>query len=99
MKTTLRVDGKSVELNPFVEAFLGNICEAILRSLKGTQAARSAIFRIEGRKVELHVDSRRVDLHMGRGFAGVLVRDTLMGALAHLRGVRGGAQILLEMVP
>ncbi len=97
MKAVLRVDGKLVGLNPFVETFLGNVCEAILRSLKGTQDARSAVFQIEGKKVKLHVDDRPVDLHMDRGFAGVLVRDTLLGALAHLRGMRGWSQIILEV--
>jgi hypothetical protein len=97
MKALLHVDGQPVEMNPFVGTFLANVSHAILISLKGTQGARRALFRMEGKKLELHVDGRPVDLHLDKGFAGVVSRDTLLGALAHFRGLRGWREIRVEL--
>lgn len=99
MKATLQVDGKKVEMNPFVETYLSNICLAILRSLKDTQDAQRVVFQIKGKDLELKVDDRPVDLHTKKAFAKVIVRDTLLGVLAHLRGIRGWTEIQVELGP
>jgi hypothetical protein len=96
MKASLQVDGKQTPMKPFVESYLANICDAMLRSLKGTQDAGRAVFQIEGKKLELRLDDRLADLHMDKGFAAVIVRDTLLGVLAHLRGVRGWTEIRVQ---
>ena len=98
MKASLRVDGSSVETNPFVESYLANVCKAILDSLKGTEGANKALFKIEGKNVELVVNDNPVELGIDRGFAGVIVRDTILGVLSHLRGVRKWTQIEVEVV-
>jgi hypothetical protein len=86
-------------MNPFVETFLANVSRAILASLKGTEQARTAVFRIEGKKLELTADGRPVDLHIDRGFAEVVARDTLLGVLSHFRGTRGWKEIRVELAP
>jgi hypothetical protein len=98
MKSTLRVDDCDIELGPFVETYLANVCRAILDSLKGTAGAQRAEFRIEGKGLELLVNDQPVDLGMDKGFARVIVRDTVLGVLAHLRGTRGWTQIQVELV-
>lgn len=98
MKASLQVDGRAVKMKPFVETYLANVCRAILDSLKGTEAAKRAVFRIEGKDLELLVNGQPLDLHMDRGFAKIIVRDTVLGALAHFRGVRGWTTIQVELV-
>ena len=97
MKASLFVDGQPVEMNPFVETFLSNVSHAILVSLKGTENAQRAVFGIQGKTLDLTVNERPVDLHMDKGFAGVVARDTLLGALAHFRGLREWKEIRVEL--
>ncbi len=97
MGASLQVNGRAVEINPFLETYLANICRAILNSLKGTEGAQRALFRIRGKELELVVDDAPVDLHMRTAFAMVLVRDTLLGVLAHLRGLRGWKEIQVDL--
>ena len=96
MKASLLVDGESIALNPFVGNYLANVCKAILDSLKGTEGTKRAVFDIEGKTADLKADGVDVDLHASKGFAGVIVRDTLLGVLAHLRGVRKWNHIRIE---
>lgn len=96
MMASLHVNGRAVEINPFLETYLANVCLAILNSLKGTEGAQRALFRIRGKELELVVDDKPVDLHLRTAFAMVLVRDTLLGVLAHFRGVRGWKEIQVD---
>jgi len=99
MRASLNVNGQPLAMNPFVETFLTNISRAILASLKDTEGTDHAVFRIQGKKLELTANDRPVDLHMDRGFAEVVARDTLLGALSHFRGVRGWKEIRVELAP
>lgn len=97
MRAALRADGQPISMKPFVEAFLARVAQAILESLKGTQGATRAVFSIKGKRLELSVNETPLDLHIDRGFAEVIARDTIMGALSHLRGLRGKEEIQLEV--
>lgn len=97
MRASLYADGEQIPLNPFVETFLGNVAKAVITSLKGTEGATRAVFLIRGKGIEITINDRPLDLHIDRGFAGVVARDTLVGAMAHLRGLRGRQEIKLEV--
>jgi hypothetical protein len=97
MKATLQADGQVVVMKPFVEEFIARVAHAVIQSLKGTQGANKAVFLIRGKNLELQVNGQVLDLHIDRGFAEVIARDTIMGALSHLRGLRGKNEIRLEL--
>lgn len=97
MNASLQVDGRALDMKPFVETYLANVCHAILRSLKGTEGVQQASFRIQGKDLELLVNDQPLDLHMDKGFARVIVRDTLLGVLSHLRGTRKWSEILVRV--
>ncbi len=97
MKASLQADGQSVAMKPFVEEFMARVGIAVLQSLKGTQGATKAVFLMRGKNLELQVNGQALDLHIDRGFAEVIARDTIMGALSHLRGLRGKKEIRLEI--
>lgn len=98
MNAKLHVDGRKVNMKPFVETYLANVCEAILRSLKGTEGAQRVVFRIRGKDLELLVDDRPLDLHIDKGFAHVIVHDTLVGVMSHLRGTRRWNEIQVDLI-
>jgi hypothetical protein len=97
MRASLHADSEPIELKPFVEKFLANVAKAVIQSLKGTEGATKAVFTIKGKKMEIQIDGRPLDLHMDRGFAEVISRDTILGATSHLRGMRGHEEIRLEV--
>jgi hypothetical protein len=97
MNAWLRVDGQPKEMNPFVEAFVANVCRAMLTSLKGTESAHRALFKIDGKKLDLVINGMPLDLHLDKGFAMVVTRDTLLGMFAHFRGLRGWREIEVEV--
>jgi hypothetical protein len=97
MNASLKVDGKTVQMKPFVETYLANVCDAVLRSLKGTDGFQRAVFIIQAKRLQLLVDDQTLDLHMDKGFAGVIVRDTILGVLSHLRGTRSWTVIQVEL--
>jgi hypothetical protein len=98
MKATLQVDGNSVPMKPFVETYLANICDAVLRSLKDTEGTMHALFRLEPEDLKLLVDGQPLDLFIDKGFAYALVRDTLRGVLTHFQGIpREWSEIRVEL--
>lgn len=97
MRASLQADGEPIPLKPFVEKFLANMAKAVLQSLKGTEGATRAIFIVRGKKMDIQIDGRPLDLHIDRGFAEVISRDTIVGATSHLRGLRGHEEIRLEV--
>jgi hypothetical protein len=84
-------------MKPFVETYLANVCRAILISLKGTEETARAVFRVRGKGLDILVNDQPLDLHMDKGFAQVVARDTLLGALTHFRGVRGWKELQVEL--
>jgi hypothetical protein len=96
MKASLTVDGRQVPLNPFVEGFIANLCRGILASLKHTSGATKAVFHIRKDRVELTADDKQVDLGEDKGFAMVIIRDTILGAVSHLKGVRGWKSLTIS---
>ncbi len=97
MNASLLVDGQPVKMKPFVETYLANVCHAILISLKGTEGAARAVFRVRGKGLDIILNDQPLDLHMDKGFAQVVARDTLLGALTHFRGVRGWKEMQVDL--
>jgi len=84
-KVNLNVNGKTIELNPFVEGYVYHITAGILNSLKNTKPIKT---------LELDIDSDglvTVNLN-GNGvpanvFVMEIVRNTYAGLVSNLKGV------------
>lgn len=85
MDVQLVADGKTIELNPFVEGYLGNIVKGISASLRGTDGARRLEFHLEDEKVIFLADGKEIQLDLGKGFAKELVADTIETIIKHLK--------------
>jgi hypothetical protein len=97
MKVRLFSNGVAIPVSPFIARFIFQVSAAVIRSLKAPQPVRSAEFLIDPGDVFLRVDGAPVPLDHSRGFARVIVRDTLGGMVRHLKGVDPDAAFEIEL--
>jgi hypothetical protein len=83
MKVKVFVKDTQIELNPFVEGYIGHVFSGVVASLKGVKTPRRLEFSIAKRKITISVDDVPIDL---AGFAAVIVADTVTATLKHLKG-------------
>jgi hypothetical protein len=84
-KVSLIVNGKSIELNPFVEGYVFYIAAGILNSLKDTKPIKTLDLDIDSDgllTVTLNGDGVAVN-----EFVMEIVRNTLSGMVSELKGV------------
>jgi hypothetical protein len=83
MKAHVFVRDKEIDLNPFVEGYIGNVLSGIAASLKGVGSPRNIEFSLSGARLTLVSDGVSVEL---AGFAELLASDTVAAVLKHLKG-------------
>ncbi len=69
----------------FIGRFVGNVCAAIIASLKTPRPFHSLIFEIEGDAVNIQINNTPVALNLSRGFSRIIILDTLRGMISHLK--------------
>ncbi len=85
------------ELGRFIHAYVGNVCRGIVAALRVEPPTESILLEVEGDAVSLQVDGRPVSLDENRGFAAVIVRDTVRGMTGRLKGIVPGAAIRIRV--
>jgi hypothetical protein len=85
MAVQLLADGNLIELNSFVEGYLYNIVKGIGASLRGTNKARRLELNVEGMDITFLADGKEVPLGLGKGFAKLVVTDTIAAVIKHLK--------------
>ncbi len=98
MEVSIMADGKSIELNHFIKKFIGNVTKAVLDSLKGTSGVKEATFKFNSGKVDVLIDGKSLDLMMDKGFAKVIVKDTIYAMISHLKGTRRATELELKVI-
>jgi len=93
MKSIIRVDGKELKLNRFIEELSANLVDAMARSLKFSDGRRIE-FRLRGDEVNMFVDDREVSLDLGQ--ARRIVGSVLRGFLLNLHGTETATEIHLS---
>ncbi|MBN1574464.1 MAG: hypothetical protein JW984_14800 [Deltaproteobacteria bacterium] len=83
MKAKAFSNNQEIKLNPFIEEYVAEVFAAAIRPLKGVDNPKVIEFVVKGRKIDIKVDDKQVEFH---GFAKVIVTDTLIATLKHLKG-------------
>ena len=96
MQIRLYCNDHEAPVSPFVGRFIANVCLAISQSLK-TAEGNTILFAVSGDRVHLEIDGRPIPLGLNQGFAEILVRDTLQGMVAHLKGMESNGRIRMEI--
>ncbi len=81
-------------MGEFVGRFAAAVCLGMVDALKAPRPARHVRFDLDGTVVTLVVDGSPVP--MEKGFARVIVHDTLRGMLQHLKGLDPAGVVRIE---
>jgi hypothetical protein len=83
-KSKLRVNKISVELNAFVDDFLGHTCEGIVASLRGVDKVQKLTIQKDKDEIKITVNGKEIPL---TPFPNDIIRNTLMGLISSLKDV------------
>jgi hypothetical protein len=83
-RAELKIDGVSVEINPFVEEFLARVIVGAVSSLKGVENIKSLQVRQKKGNVEITANGKDIPL---TPFPNDIISNTLVGIVSSLRGV------------
>jgi len=83
----IRIWSNEIEANltPFIGAYIGNVCLAIVASLKTKEAARMLRYDVSGRSVCIKLNGKPLPLDLGSGFAEKMIHDTIRGMIRLLK--------------
>jgi len=83
-KSKLRVNKVTVELNAFVDDFLGRTCEGIVSSLRGVDKVQKLTIRKDKDEVKITVNGEEIPL---TPFPNDIIRNTLTALVSSLKDV------------
>ncbi len=84
-QVSLTVNDNHIELDRFVEGFVYHVASGILNSLKGTSAIKNLELSVDSDgQVNITLNGTEVSLSY---FPVQIIRDTLAGMVANLKGV------------
>jgi len=83
-RATLKVNGKSVEINPFVEEFLARTTVGAVSSLKEVEDIKS--LQVHQKKGNIEITANGKDIPI-TPFPNDIISNTLVGIVSSLRGV------------
>lgn len=93
MKSHIRVDGKELKLNHFIQELNANLIDAIAKSLKFSEG-KQIEFLIRNDEVRMFVDAQEIPLNLGH--ASQMVKSVLKGFLSNLHGTENAIEISLN---
>jgi hypothetical protein len=83
MKVKAFAGDREIDLNAFIEMYVGNVFVGIANSLHGVKLPRRLEFAVERGGVAITADGDPIVLS---GFAAGIVGDTVSATLKHLKG-------------
>ncbi len=83
-QVTLSVNGKSIQTDYFVAAFIDHTVKGMLEALEGTSPVQKLDFAIDGDKVTINLNGGNIPVNE---FASKIIKATVAGMLSPLKGV------------
>jgi hypothetical protein len=93
-KVGLIVNGSTIALDYFVEAFVHHTVSGMVAALEGTGPVRELTLAIDEDHVDLRLNGQPVPTNH---FASRIIKSTVFGMIAPLKGVSDPKQFRLEM--
>ena len=84
MNVELAVNYTPVNIEDFIQQFIGNVVTSMLDSLKGTDKAEDIKLSIKGDSVDITVNGNDIQIN---AFTNDFVRNTVIGMVSSLKGV------------
>jgi len=90
MEARAYVKDREIDLNPFIENYVAQIFAAAAMTLKGAEDPKVLEFIISGEDIKIIADGSEIEFF---GFAEVVIADTLLATLKHLKGFSADDEI------
>ena len=72
-------------LTPFIGKYIGNVCVAIVASLKTPEPARALRYDVSGESVHIEMNGNPLPLNLSSGFVEKMILDTIRGMIRLLK--------------
>ena len=72
-------------LTPFIGRYVGNVCLAIVASLKKSELVRTLRYDVLRESVRITLNGLPLPLDLSSGFAEKMILDTIRGMIRHLK--------------
>ncbi len=83
-QVSLCVNDAPIELNDFVQKYIGHVVDAIITSLRGAAEIERIELSLDGKGVAILLNNKTVLLNP---FATRIIRSTILGMVSALKGV------------
>ena len=84
-------------LTPFIGKYIGNVCLAIVASLKTSESVKTLRFDISGEFVRITLNGRPLPLNLSSGFAEKMILTTIRGMIRILKMDDPAGDIRIEI--
>jgi len=88
-----------VNLTPFIGRYIGNVCLAIVVSLKKSEPVRTLRYDVSGKSVRITLNGSPLPLDLNSGFAEKMILDTIRGMIRLLKMEDPAGVIRIEISP
>jgi len=85
MKIRIYSNEIAAELTPFIGSYIGNVCLAIVASLKTSESVMTLRYDVSGKSVRIALNGKPLPLNLSSGFAEKMIHDTIRGMIRLLR--------------
>ena len=101
MKIRMWSNEIEANLTPFIGKYIGNVCLAIVASLKTSEQARTLRYDVSGESVRITLNGSPLPLNLASGFAEKMILDTIRGMIRLLKMAdpSGVIRIDIDMEP
>jgi hypothetical protein len=85
MKIRMWSNETEANLTQFVGKYIGNVCLAIVVSLKTSEPVRTLRYDVSGESVRITLNGARLPLNLSSGFAEKMILETIRGMIRLLK--------------
>ena len=97
MKIRMWSNEIEANLTPFIGNYIGNVCLAIVASLKTSEPARTLSYDVSGESVRIALNGSHLPLDLASGFAEKMILNTLRGMIRLLKMADPSGTIRIEI--
>lgn len=94
-QVSLYVNDAPIEIDYFVQGFIDHVMSGILTALRGTCRVKNVDFSIEKDTVNIDLNGSAVPVNE---FVNKITRNTVVGMVASLKGVREVNKLKIEVI-
>jgi len=85
MKIRMWSNEIEANLTPFIGSYVGNVCLAIVASLKTPEPVRTLRYDVSEKSVRIALNGNPLPLDLNSGFAEKMILDTIRGMIRLLK--------------